>query len=486
MRLTVLHFNDLHGRLDQLPRLFTLIQRERAQARAEGRQVLLLDAGDSSDRSRWDSDITKGRANYTLLEAMGVEATVIGNGEALQWGRGALARLVAAVGFPVLAANLVDCADPQRLAVPGQRATLLLDCGGFPLGLVGVTWDGGGGYGRYGFCAADPRPVLRRAIDGLKAQGARFIVLLSHLGLALTPADRQRWENPQDYSDEQLALDFPEIGAIVGGHTHLALEQPLVIGQTVLVQAGDFGRYLGRLDLDLDDASGELRAHGGRLIPCGDDVPPDPTIAGTLELVREEAERLLALPLGTVAADLPHFFDQPSPFATRVADALRHVCRADLAIFFSGFAYQGLAAGPLTRRDLYRALPGSAHVTAALVTGAQIRRMVERMLASKYRSESFNPQRGAPPLGLPAASSNVHLAFDLATNTLTACTIDGQPLDDARAYRLASTYTPLNDLTHQPEHNYLSLQPNQAVEMVQVEQVLWEVVEGFVKSEGGL
>src|SRR5688572_5063616 len=103
MRLTVLHFNDLHGRLDQLPRLFTLTQRERAQARQAGRRVLLLDGGDSSDRAQWESDLTKGRGNYAVLEAMGVEATVIGNGEALHWGRRALARLVAAVDFPVLA-----------------------------------------------------------------------------------------------------------------------------------------------------------------------------------------------------------------------------------------------------------------------------------------------------------------------------------------------------------------------------------------------
>ena len=486
MRLTLLHFNDLHGRLDQLPRLFTLIQRERAQARQAGRPVLLLDAGDSSDRAHWDSDITKGRANYTLLEAMGVDATVIGNGEALQWGRRALARLVAAVRFPVLAANLVDCAEHDRLAVPGQQAAVLLDCGGFTVGVVGVTQDQGAGYERYGFCSVDPRPVLRREIDGLRARGARLILLLSHLGLARSPEERQTWDTPTDYGDDLVPADFPEIAAIVGGHSHTALEQPLVVGQTVIVQAGDYGRFLGRLDLDVDDATGRVLAHAGRLIACGDDVPPDPTIAGTLELVREEAERLLATRLGSASDDLPHPIDQCSPFGTRVADALRATCAADLAIFFNGFAHQGLSAGPITRRDLYRALPGSAHVTAAQVTGAQIRRLVERMLASRYRTESFSPQRAAPPLGVPAASANVHLAYDLSANTLTACVIDGLPLDDARAYRLASTYYTLNDLTDQPEYDFIGLQPGQVVEMVRVEEVLWEVVEAWVKARGGM
>ena len=482
MRLTLLHFNDLHGRLDQLPRLFTLIQRERAAARQAGRHVLLLEAGDSSDRARWESDLTKGRANFALLEAMGVDASVIGNGEALQWGRGALARLVASVNFPVLAANLVDCTDPERLAVPGQQAAVLLDCGGFPLGLVGVTQDQGSGYARYGYCAGDIQGKLRQAVDRLRAQGARFILLLSHLGVAVTPQDRERWTNPNDYTDERVPAGFPEIGAIVGGHSHTTLAAPLVVGQTVIAQAGDYGRYLGRLDLDIDDDTGALTAHAGRLIACTDDVPPDPTIAGTLELVREEADRLLDVRLGTAAADLPHYFDRPSPCAARVAEALREVCQADLAIFFSGFVHHGLRAGPITRRDLYRALPGSAHVTAAQVSGAQIRRMVERMLRSKYRTESFNPQRQAPPLGLPAASGNVRLTFDLSTGTLTDGVIDGRPLDDAATYRLASTYYTLNDVPHEPEYDFIGLQPGQVVEMVQVEAVLWEVVEGWVKA----
>src|SRR3970282_954376 len=102
MRLTLLHFNDLHGRLEQLPRLFTLIQRARAEAQAAGRPVLLLEGGDSSDRAVWESDITKGRANFALLEAMGVQASVVGNGEALQWGRAAFDRLLASARVPLL------------------------------------------------------------------------------------------------------------------------------------------------------------------------------------------------------------------------------------------------------------------------------------------------------------------------------------------------------------------------------------------------
>ncbi len=288
MRLTLLHFNDVHGRLDQLPRLFTLIQRERADALARGRHVLLLDGGDSSDRAAWECDLTQGRANFALLEAMGVQASVVGNGEALQWGRAALARLVASVHFPVLAANLVDRADPARLAVPGLRASTLLAVDGFNVGVIGVTAVFRDGYDRFGYVSADPLPCLRREIEAVKAQGVKLILLLSHLGLTVQPE-----HDPAGFTDASAAEACPEIGVIVGGQSHSALETPLVVGGIPIVQAGEMGRWLGRLDLEVDDATGRVCAFTGKLIPCDADVPPDPTISATLDLVREEAARLL-------------------------------------------------------------------------------------------------------------------------------------------------------------------------------------------------
>ncbi len=486
MRLTLLHFNDVHGRLDQLPRLFTLIDRQRAAARRAGRAVLVLDGGDSSDRNHWESDITKGRANFALLDAMGVQASVVGNGEALQWGRTALARLVAAAHFPVLAANLVDCADPARLAVPGLQASVLLDLDGFKLGLTSATARYGTGYTRFGYDAVDPLPVLRRELAALKAQGAQALILLSHLGYA-TAEEKAKWRNPDDLTDADVAAAFPELAVIVGGHSHRQLETPVRVGETLIVQAGDYGRWLGQLDLEFDDVTGRVTADAGQLHACAETVPADPTITATLELVREEAARLLDAPVAQADRAYAHTLEAPSPVGGLVAEALRSICRADLAIVFGGFAWRGLAAGPIRRRDLYEALPGSVHATAADVSGAQITRLLNRMLASPYRTEPFNAHRGEPPLGLPAASHNVSLRYDLALppgeQLLEACR-DGAPLDPAGRYRLASTYFTLNDITDDPEYDFIGLEAGQRIEMVRVEDVLWEIVEDWLRQRG--
>ncbi len=483
MRLTLLHFNDLHARLDRLPRLAGLVQRIRQQAQAEGRAALLLDAGDSSDRAVWESDITKGRANFALLEAMGVQASVVGNGEALQWGRTALEKLVKSVHFPVLAANLVDCADPNRLAVPGLKSGHLLDIQGFKIGLVGVTADFGRAYERFGYKAIDPLPVLQSEVAALKELGAKTIIVLSHLGYA-PPEERAKWPNPNIVTDDQVAEACPEIAVIVGSHSHTTLERPLEHAGALILQAGDYGRYLGQLELTLDDVTGRVLGYEYALHST-EDAPPDPTISALLDFVREEAAGLLDARLGEIPADLSHYFDRQSPFAGLVADALREVAGADLAIFFAGFVHEGLKAGPVTRRHLYQAIPGSAHATAAQVSGVQVRRMLEKMLASKYVSESFDPKRDEPPLGLPAVSSSVELSYDLAFppgERVKDCQVDGRPLDPRARYRLASTYYTLNDISDDPEYDFIGLEPGQAVENVRVEEVLWEIVEDWMRS----
>ena len=282
---TILHTNDLHARLDQMTRLATLIQHERAQARAEGRPVLLLDAGDSSSTKVWESDVTAGRANYAMLEAMGYDAAVIGNSD-LQWGQQSLERLVNAVHFPALAANLLGA---ETGSIPtGLRGYALFNFPANPrpeqsgvgvagrdafitVAVLGLTTHENT---PSGFHFLDPAETLRALNPQLQNEGAHIIMLLSHLGID---------------ADRKLAADAPGVHLILGGHTHTALPQPEIMGGTIIAQTGEFGNALGRVDLDYTFSTRTVTLKGGGLLPCGPTTPPDPTIAGMLELIRFEA-----------------------------------------------------------------------------------------------------------------------------------------------------------------------------------------------------
>lgn len=480
MNLTILHTNDIHGRLSRMPRLATLIQWEK-ESLPQGTPVLLLDAGDSSERTTWESDVTKGRANFAMLEAMGYQATTLGNGEALQWGRAALARLVAGTHMPVLAANLLDLRTGEP-AVPGLKSHTWFDFDGFKVAVIGVTAPMAGGYERFGLTVADPEPILRRLIEQVRAEGAKLVVLLSHLGYV---PDEQRTD-PNFVGDYQLAPRLTGLDVIIGGHTHWLLEEPVKLGDAIVAQAGEFGYYLGRLDLTLDDASGRVLEFQGHLIPVTAETPGDPTVAAVLDLVREEAGRLLDRVVGQAAVPLPTATDAESPLANLVADALRQICQADLAILFSGFIASGLPAGPITRRALYEALPGTSHVTAAGITGAQIQRLLERMLTPEHVHQPAEVLRHQRPLGLPAVSHGVQVVYNLDAPPgarLVDVRLEGAPLDPARTYRLASTYYTLNDLGDVPDYGYVILEPGQELELIRIEDVLWEIMEDWVKTQ---
>jgi 2',3'-cyclic-nucleotide 2'-phosphodiesterase (5'-nucleotidase family) len=298
--LTILHTNDLHARLDQMIRLATLIQRERAQASAEGRSVLLLDAGDSSSSEMWESDMTGGRANYAMLEAMAYDSAVIGNSDS-QWGREPLARLLTAVHFQTLAANLRDAATDSRPTALGDYALFKFTQPGSPdaipanigsedptradeialaVGVIGLTT---GEETHPDFRALDPAKTLRALIPQVQNEGAHIVIVLSHLGVD---------------NDRKLAAEAPGIHVIIGGHTHTILQEPESVGGTIIAQTGEYGNFLGRLDLEwipksLTSANvGDVGLRAYRLIPCPETTPPDPTLAGMLELIRFEADVL--------------------------------------------------------------------------------------------------------------------------------------------------------------------------------------------------
>ncbi len=258
-----------------MTRLMTLVNRERALAAVEGRALLLLDAGDSSERKIWESDVTQGRANFAMLDAMGYQATALGNNEG-RWGLEALAKLVASAHFPVLAANLLppDSDEPPA----GLRTHAWFELGDLKVAVAGVTSEDKPKLYERLHCR--PRPAieaLRDLIPRLRREGAHLIILLSHLGIS---------------ADRRLAAAVPGIDVIFGGHTHIHLEQPERVGETWIAQLGPNGDYLGRLDLTLDAATHQITASRYTAIPCGPHVPPDPTLSGLLELVRFEAEAL--------------------------------------------------------------------------------------------------------------------------------------------------------------------------------------------------
>ncbi len=129
----------------------------------------------------------------------------------------------------------------------------------------------------------EPLDVLPGLIERVRLEGAKTIILLSHLNSLV---------------DQELAEKVRGIDVIVGGHDHVKINPPIVVNGTIIVQAGDYGQFLGRLDLSIDPETGKVAQHRGELIPVGEEIPDDPGAQAAMEAQRARVEQMMLHEIG--------------------------------------------------------------------------------------------------------------------------------------------------------------------------------------------
>ena len=364
MRLTLLHTNDIHGRIEGLARVATLVERVRHET---PHRVIYVDAGDVEETTTRLSNLTKGVAMHRLLSAAGCEVAVVGNATWLRYGPQVIAEQARAASYPLLLANLVP--------VEGVQATAMVDGVGF----VGVT-DPFRSFldsGVYGLRALDEVAAVREGARAVREQGAELVVCLSHLGY-------RRLDEPGATAtiDSELAeLVQGEVDVIVGAHSHDLLPEGERIGSVTIAQTGSFAEHLGRIDV----VDGEIHAS---LIAVTENVPQHPRVLAAVA----EAESDLDASLDEVIAELDAPLD-----AQWVAEVLRARMRAEVGLATAGVVLdRPLPSGPLRRRELWEVCHSTANPGVTELTGAQLARMLERGGDPEFQRTTTRALRGRP------------------------------------------------------------------------------------------
>ena len=182
---------------------------------------------------------------------------------------------------------------------------MLLERGGVTYGIFGLMGrDAHACAPTSGFALEAPVRAARRCVERLEEQGAEVIICLSHGG---TSAD-----GPSE--DEELARAVEGIDLIVSGHTHTALEEPILAGETYIVSAGEYGKNLGSITLSWNEA-GEKTLTDYRLIPIDGTWESDPETAVLIEGWKGQVSSGYLAPYGlTYDQRLTRLsFDLPTP-----------------------------------------------------------------------------------------------------------------------------------------------------------------------------
>ena len=260
LKLTILHTNDTHSRLDPFPMdggrnqgLGGVVARAELirKIRAEEENVLLLDAGDIFQGTPY-FNLYKGEPEIRAMAEMNYDACTIGNHD-FDAGMANLAtQLSRHANFPMLVCNYdFSSTEMEGRTVPYKifkKGKLKIGVLGVGIEMKGLVPDNLFGATKY----LDPVERANATAAMLKTRGCDLVICLSHLGYKYNGSDK--------VSDEILAKESYDIDVIIGGHTHTFLDKPVSFpnrnGKDVIVnQVGFAGIILGRMDFEFSKFS---------------------------------------------------------------------------------------------------------------------------------------------------------------------------------------------------------------------------------------
>jgi sulfur-oxidizing protein SoxB len=266
---------------------------------------------------------------------------------------------------------------------------------------------------------------LQKVVDEARAKGAQVVVLLSHDGMDV---------------DLKLASRVTGIDAILGGHTHDGVPEPVPVrnraGVTLVTNAGSSGKFLAVLDLDV--RGGKVVGHRYRLLPVFSSLlRADPEMAALVERVRKPFTARLAEPLAVTEGLLYRRGNFNGTFDQLILDALLAEKDAEIALS-PGFRWGAslLPGATITREDLLAATAITyPTVTLTPMTGANVKAVLEDVCDNLFNPDPYYQQGGDMVRvgGLqytcrPGARSGERIE-DLR--------LGGKPLEPAKTYKVA-------------------------------------------------
>ncbi len=443
--LTILHTNDFHARFEPISkydgpcgaedntagecfggsaRLMTAI----AEARERAGNSILVDGGDQFQGTLFYTQY-KGTLAAEMMNQMGYDAMTVGNHE-FDDGPEVLRGFMDAVEFPVLMSN-ADVSGEPLLADKLAKSTVI-EKGGEKIGLIGLTPEDTHELASPGdnVTFSDPVAAVQGEVDLLIAKGVNKIIVLSHSGYGV---------------DQKVAAETTGVDVIVGGHTNTLLSNtneraegpyPTMVGETAIVQAYAYGKFLGELNVTFDDEGNITKAEGEPLImdaAVTEDQPTVDRIAEAAKPLEEIRNRVVAETAEAIDGERGNCRAQECSMGNLVADAMLDRVKdqgIDVAIANSGGLRASIDAGEVTMGEVLTVLPFQNTLSTFQVTGAQLIEALENGVSQHEEGAGRFPQ-----------VAGMSFAFDPkaeAGSRISDVMVAGEPIDLEKTYGAVS------------------------------------------------
>lgn len=433
-----------YGRVGGLDRVATVIN----QIRSERPDALLLDGGDTWHGS-YTCHKTQGQDMVDVMNALKPDAMTF------HWeftlGSDRVNEIVEGLPFAALGQNIFDAEwdEPAELFPPYK----MFERGGVKIAVIGQAFpympiaNPGWMFPEYAFGIRDEN--MQEMVDQVRAEGAELVVCLSHNGFDV---------------DKKMAGIVKGIDVILSGHTHDALPEPVLVGETIIVASGSNGKFVSRVDLDVRE--GRMMGFRHKLIPILSDViTPDAEVASVIDGVRAPFEAELSEVIGKTDSLLYRRGNFNGTWDDLICDALLSERDADIALS------PGVRWGPsilpgqdITREDLWNVTSmsyGKAYRTE--MTGEFLHVVLEDVADNLFNPDPYYQQGGDM-----VRTGGLGYRIDITKpqgERITEMTLlsTGEKIDAAKTYQVAG-WASVNEGTEGPE--------------------IWDVVESHIRKQG--
>jgi sulfur-oxidizing protein SoxB len=407
-----------YGRIGGLDRMATAVKAARAQRGDD--KVLLLDGGDTWQGSL-GANRTKGQDMADCFALLKPDA-MTGHWE-FTYGTDRVKELTDSLGFPFLALNVRDTEWQE----PVFDAYKMFEKGGVKVAVLGQafpytpvanprwlipTWS-------FGIREEDVRANVEKA----RREGAQLVVLLSHNGFDV---------------DRKLAGRVAGIDVILTGHTHDALPEVVKVGNTLLVASGSHGKFLSRLDLDVQ--GGAVKGFRYKLIPLfADAIAPEPEMAAAIAKARAPFATELAREVGRTESLLYRRGNFAGTFDDLICDAL--IAERDAEIALSpGFRWgtSVLPGAAITVEDIHNATAITyPQVYRQTMTGARLKEILEDVADNLFNPDPYY-QQGGDMVRCGGLGYTIDIGKPMGSRISDLTHLkSGKPIEAARDYTVA-------------------------------------------------
>lgn len=425
IEIKILHVNDFHGHVlpfvDKAVNPSTpvggaayLAEAIKTERSKDPEGTLLVSSGDMFQGTAI-SNVSRGLPVIDFMNAVGFDASAIGNHE-FDWGMDTLNALISAAHFPFISANITQA---NGESVGGTKPYVFVTRKDVRIALIGITTvetpftTNPSNVRNLKFI--EPVSVLPRIIGEVRRRGADLVVVLSHQGLD---------------ADKVLARKVHGIDVIVGGHSHTAMLNSMKVGDTVIVQAGSYGIYLGVLNLKLDMTTKRITDYSKdnelKTVTAGPGDSSDSDVAAMVRKYSGMIEKEFATVVGSTLTDLTRAPDRESNLGDTITDAMIESTGAEIAFHNGGGIRANIPKGDIRLDQVYSTLPFDNTLTVMDLTGSQIMKILQQSAAMKKEV-------------LQVSGLDVEYDFSRrAGSRVVRVNIGNRPLDYNKVYRVVT------------------------------------------------